>query len=152
MHMFEEGFCYSPLLPWSYGGHTVGHWGNCAGDLQLWNLMWLSLPSIDKYLDHTTDPATIWKEIPYRETGSIIATLRGPNCQKIFTDLRGVLKRNPQQFVRWIYMHKHLENFPPYHIIPNWLTTVEARALEANGNLSVKSEMDSMFQRFKAKE
>lgn len=130
--------CYSPQPPHKYGKGPLGHGPFAQGDLQMWNLMWISTDQVDLYLLPKANAWEIAKSIPSYILADAMAALRGQNCLRLFPNLRDSLRMPPLQFVEEIYGMKY-QFMPMYLSSPTWLTTIQARAIEASGDSPLRA-------------
>lgn len=134
----EGQLCYSPQPPHRYGRGPLGHGPFCQGDIQVWNIIWLSCPAVDRYLEPKANAWEIAKVIPSYVLADATAALRGQNCVRLFPNLREALRMPPIQFIQEVQVMRY-QLMPMYLSDPQWITTIQARALQAQGNLQQSS-------------
>lgn len=128
--------CYSPHRPHRYGKGPLGHGMFCRDDLQVWNLLWLSCPMVDRYLKESA--WEVARAIPSHYLADAMAALRGQNCIRLFPHLRGALQMPPLQFVEEVKTMQ-FQFLPAFLSDPGWLTTIQARAIEASGDAQLSA-------------
>lgn len=89
---------YSPFHPTKYTRSGLGHGAWYKDDLAMWNLVWLSIPKIDRYLDDSLSISEILPEIDSTYVGSVTASL-DTDAVDIFPDLRRFLSLRPELFL-----------------------------------------------------
>jgi hypothetical protein len=124
--------CYSPYPPERYGKGPLGHGPFCHGDIQQWNLIFISCGMVDRYLDPKVDVIALANAIPDHILGDSIAALRGANCIQLFPTLREALRLPPMQFIHEVMGMKH-HALPMVLSDPNWITNIQHRAVEISG-------------------
>lgn len=137
MITIREQLCYSPHPPESYvkDGQGVGGW--CKGDIQLWNLIWLSTPEVDQYLDgvavHLLPMYAEGDRARY--IGHVMACLE-PEVDG-FERMRQMLNLEPQEFIRQ-FVKTSFQDSPTFlfHGMP-WLETMRGRAVAATANQAI---------------
>ena len=111
--------CYSPQPPeayaWYEGGMRHGHglWVN--GDLPTWNIVWLSFPPLDAYLDLSPAFISISTAIDPHSFGRVMS-LADPELDDSFGGLREVLGKTPEEFLRFSSLFPW-ENVPAYELL-----------------------------------
>lgn len=98
MLYIQGQLCYSPYPLEDYGSRGVGHGLACGGDIQLWNLMYLSTPDLDKYIMVNARADVIFKSIGIDTFACAKAMLYGQSCQQFFPHLRQALRLPPRHF------------------------------------------------------
>jgi hypothetical protein len=142
--------CYSPFPPDMYGKFG-GHAHYCTGDLQLWNLMWLSIPKVDDYLVPGANALEVWNSIPTKHTGSIVACLKMPYHSKEYPMLRAWLMCRPELFVKTLFNSPFWDKLPPAQIIPDWMWHMERRAMSDETRIHVIHHRDALYRRLKVR-
>lgn len=161
MFYLNGQLCYSPLPPSRYGGPDgYGHGPYCGSDIQLWNLMWLSIPEVDRYLltgRDKMDAKHIWGTIPNLYTASVVATLGGRGGKTISGDpvtghpiLRDMLKLTVNEFYVNLWQYPYLEKTHVMKNIPLWMDIVEQRLFAPWQWELVNKERDDLFKRLKS--
>lgn len=130
--------CYSPYPPHQYGKGPLGHGPFCQGDLQQWNLIWISCPAVDQYVQPKAKAWDIARAIPGHFLADSIAALRGKNCLRLFPKLRESLMLPPLQFIQEVQTMKY-QHMPMYLSDPMWLHTIQVRAVQASGDTALAS-------------
>lgn len=118
--------CYSPQPPEAYSFPPLGHGLMCRGDIQVWNLAFLSYPELDGYLT-ADDKLAYTRSLPPTLLASVKAALNGENGKRIFPDLRDALRRAPHLFLEDLWRMKW-ELMPMYLDDPKWVDVIQARA------------------------
>lgn len=121
--------CYSPKLPDEYGG-KFGHGGVYGKDVQLWNLVYLSVPEIEMYLQPDVDRIEVFKRIEPAHVAACLATVRGDNCKRLFPHMRRWLQLPPLMFLRSVLAipTERRKIIPVVATIPNWSSIASTRA------------------------
>lgn len=128
MHIINNQLCYSPQPPEAYGELGLGHGPLCRGDLQLWNLIYLSYPSMDGYLT-AADKRAYYRTMPIDWMAGCMSTLRGEYSKTMFPTLREALQKPPTMFVDALMaMDWHL--LPMQRLNPLWINVVKNRAYD----------------------
>lgn len=135
----EEGICYSPYPRSAYMRETDGvPWGITSffdrpEDLQMWNIMWLSLPSLDDYLAEPPDRANwdaISKGLDTFLMGMLLRALYDDEDRGDFGDppIREMLKLPPLEFMRQLRKrpYRTLSAYIEYGEV--WMNTMQKRA------------------------
>jgi hypothetical protein len=126
MHIVKGELCYSSEPPERYTIGGRGH-GNLAGaDIQLWNLIYLSLPIVDKYLDPNPDIYELWCKEQIKQMGTVAALVAGPASVALWPEIRISLKKSPGMFLSAL-QKMEWEKMPPYFLLPHWMANIEAR-------------------------
>lgn len=136
MIQVDGQLCYSPLPPTSYGTPVLGHGALCKGDIQLWNLMYLSYPQLDQYLQDGVDHVKLVRTFDVIVGAGPKAALYGETNMGLFPYLRDALKQKPSAFlnVLWTMQWPLL---PMAMHDPTWIDTIIARAAEIEGTVPV---------------
>jgi hypothetical protein len=133
----DGALCYSPHVPNSYNNGKIGFGALCGGDLQLWNLAFLSCPGID---DHLNSPSSaVAAGLVLRDLQALsaaIATLG--DCSGFFPSVRDSLKKPPIAFLQDVWRLHNWEDLPQVLFIPNWTETVIERALQIEASTRAK--------------
>ncbi len=127
MIQVNNELCYSPHPPEYYAVGGYGHGPLCRGDIQLWNLIYLSHGGLDMYgLDYSL--ADIMGAIPFSVAGSAVALLNDERCKRFFPHARYSLRQSPRKFFDALCT-MNIKSLPQSLMIPNWLDTVTERVL-----------------------
>lgn len=143
MLVIKGELCYSPEPPSKYGADGFGHGVMFGHDLQLWNLMYLSIPQVDDFLRPNVDAQRLYHSMPNSHTGACVSAVRGANHMRLFPKLRDWLKMPPVLFCTQIDKLKDRYHIlaPAVHI-PEWHGTIWTRA-------RIVEAMDPAHQSFK---
>jgi len=119
--------CYSPQPPEAYAHleNGIGNWVN--GDIQTWNLIYLSAPEVDLYLEGIpVHLLPMYEEGRGRYIGDVMACTN-PLCDSHVTT-RELLKLRPTEFVKGL-VKTAFQILPAYarHGMP-WIETIRSRA------------------------
>lgn len=136
------GVCYSPELPDKYGYEGFGHGPYCNGDMQLWNLVFLSIPRVDGYLEEGADIMEVWHSVPKKHMGACVNTLRSEYVSNRYP-IRHLLQMHPDLFLLALFHTPYWERLPVANTIPHWMGIVEERVLQIGvlGGRVVAEEM-----------
>lgn len=145
MIQVRDQLCYSLHPPESYAinGGGIGLW--CKGDTQLWNLIWLSTPEVDQYLDgvavHLTPPYV--DETRAKYIGHVMACLDPGYEDHVI--MRQMLKLEPQEFIR-AFVKTPFQDTPTFlfHGMP-WLETMRGRAAAATATQAISVAMCKVY-------
>lgn len=151
MLMINGELCYSPFPPERYGDMSkrLCLWILCRGDMQLWNLLYLSFPQLDRHLWDGADHKQIIHSIDTKEAGAVVALVQGEYCTKTY-NVRAMLRQTPGKFLAQL-QKLDLNRLPPYKDIPNWLQRVEQRVLTIDKSLSVRDIEADLYRRLNVK-
>lgn len=135
----DNQLCYSPRPPEAYGVGPVGHGPMAQGDIQLWNLMYLSYPRLDGYADCTTDEEKVahYKTFPISDIANCRVAINSDTGKRLAPGLRGALRRTPHMFLedlwrmQWEFLPMHLGD-------PQWVETIQVRAKEIDAEQRVE--------------
>jgi hypothetical protein len=128
MITIQNQLCYSPRPPEAYTHNNLGIGNWVKGDIQLWNLLYLSVPELDQYLDGVSVTAlpSFMEQKRASYVGEVMACL-DPKCPS-HDHTRELLKRDPVDFVKGLVK-------TPFQILPTyvihgmkWIETMRERA------------------------
>lgn len=130
MIYIDGQLCYSPEPPEVYTREDVGHGVWVHGDLPTWNLVWLSFPQLDLYLDETVNLADVVKSIDSDAFGKVLAAA-SPELEEYLEGLRPALRKVPDKF--YLFAGEFdWERVIAYQALGEpWVTTMRRRAQEA---------------------
>lgn len=129
MMYVNNQLCYSPLHPAQYGGSMIGHGPMCQGDVQLWNLIYMSAPDVDRYIEVGAKPAKVFKSISKDIWVTCKTLLYGESTQKFFPNVRAALKETPREFYERL-LGMDWKHMPPTMRIHDWIHIVGDRVAE----------------------
>lgn len=134
--------CYSPHHPDRYGRGPVGIGPMASGDIQLWNLIYLSTINDSEYLDPSADLAVL-VEKDMRVVATSMAALKGKTCKELFPQLRSALQEHPSVFLQRLWTMPW-EDLPLVYEVPYWKDGVIDKV--ANIEAEAKLKMMSMIR------
>lgn len=105
-------------------GRGHGEW--YAGDIPKWNLVWLSVPQLDLYLENLS-LETIMASIDHEYVGTVAACVH-PDVSHIFPTLREILSRPCDEFMS-SFLKGPWAQLPAYEAYGmTWIDTMRERA------------------------
>lgn len=128
--------CWSPLPPEAYGESPIGHGPMCNGDIQMWNLMYLSYPQVDGYLT-AGDKLAFYQSHPISTIANVRSSLNGSESQRLFPGLRDALRRAPHLFLEDLW-RMQWELIPMYLDDKSWTDIIQVRAKEIDTNTNLE--------------
>lgn len=136
--------CYSPEPPEAYTRSGLGHGLWPKGDIAMWNMMWLSFPELDGYLNENLTLKHMMDSIDTRKVGMVMS-ITEPILEHKLIGLRDSLKKMPQHFLvfadtfPWerMYVYKDLGE--------EWVTMMRRRANLANSEVLKVNAVEKSF-------
>jgi hypothetical protein len=148
MISIRGNLCYSPLPPEDYGDGMMGHGSMYGNDIQLWNLMFLSIPEVDVYPHSKEHARVLYNEIGSGPTAACIALLRGEHMIEMYPNMREWLTLPPMMFVKNIkaMTHGKFKTLPTVMTIPHWLDIITMRAQQVYANDPAQKALNSLIR------
>jgi hypothetical protein len=126
--------CYSPFPPEAYGRGPLGLGPMCKGDMQVWNLMFLSCEGIADHLGVLHDYKTIsLMDRDLVACYAALAALNGPPFKAVFPTLRHLLQLPPGRFLENLFTLPGWERLPQVTGIPDWVDVMINKTIELEG-------------------
>ena len=129
--IFIDGqLCYSPEPPEAYTRGGQGHGLFVKGDIPMWNMVWLSFPKLDHYVNDKCGLIDILGVISPEHFGYVM-TAASEELEGSLPGLRQALTKPPDKF------HAFSGTFPWESVVAYrelgeaWVTTMRRRAQQA---------------------
>lgn len=130
----DERICYSPHPPEAYSRKGVGHGLWCENRLKEWNLLWLSFPDVDGWLNPNAKVFDLIDRINPTHWGSV-ASIGVGTWDEVFPGLSAALRKPPREFLH-LLLGGPYQRLGPYHMMgSSWIDTVRARIEESQPTL-----------------
>lgn len=141
----DTSICFSPNPPGDYTRNGTGH-GLWCKSTEEWNLVWLSFPALDLYIETNFGIVPIIGNIDSKLFGSVMA-LASPALEDELTGLRRALGKGPDAFLAISHGFPWEELAVYEYLGEPWVTTMRQRASYAADSLKAAQCAEAIIKK-----